>query len=350
MPSSQGYFVWDIDPVIFTIPQFRLPVPLSIWGLIAGAVLLYFAWQKWIPQDEKARAALPFWKPWGIVLGSLLIGQIPFLFLGGPAIETFGPIQPRYYGLMFACAFIFGYLVAARIFLQGGRTHEEIDRLLIYILVATVVGARLGHIIFYDLEYYLRNPHLIPAIWRGGLASHGAAIAIILAMWLYVKKTPRISFYWLADRVVPSVALGGMFIRIGNFFNSEILGKATDLPWAIIFPRGHVENHVENPLLPRHPSMLYESLSALLIFLILMGIYHRYDKRPPEGSLFGTFLVLLFTGRFLIEFTKLPQSDFEAALILNMGQLLSIPLVLFGLWLVVMKVEWRGAAPARTAD
>jgi len=332
MQSEQRFMTWDGDPVLFTLPEFHLPVPISIWGLIAGFALLFWLWNRLIPQSDEARKSVPFWKPWGIILGSLAASQILFLFIGGPVIETLGPIQPRWYGLMFACAFIFGYLLGSKLLREGGRTPEEVDRLLIYVLIATIVGARLGHVIFYDLEFYLRNPQLIPAIWRGGLASHGAAIAIIIAMWLYVKKTPNMTFYWLADRVVPAVAIGGMFIRIGNFFNSEILGKVTDVPWAIIFAR------IDD--LPRHPSMLYESLSTLVILAALMAIYYRYDRKPPEGALFGSFLVLLFSGRFLIEFTKLYHSDFEAALILNMGQWLSIPLVLFGLWLLIRKVKW----------
>jgi phosphatidylglycerol---prolipoprotein diacylglyceryl transferase len=303
------------------------------WGLILAAVLIYFGWKKFIPTDTDKHVDVPFWKPWAIILGSVVIGQLPFLLIGGPAIDYLGPIQPRWYGLMFASAFIFGYMLGSKMLRDGGRTQEEIDLLLIYVLIATVVGARLGHIIFYDLEYYLRNPQLIPAIWRGGLASHGAAIAIIIAMWLYVKRTPRMTFYWLADRVVPGVAVGGMFIRIGNFFNSEILGHATDLPWAVIF--------ANIDMIPRHPSMLYESASTIVVLIFLLVIYYKYDKQPPEGSIFGSFLVLLFTGRFLIEFTKLHHSEFEEALILNMGQWLSIPLVLFGLWLIIRKVQWK---------
>lgn len=333
MQQTEDYFVWDIDPVIFTIPEWNLPFPLYIWGLILGAVLIYLGWQKYIPSETKQRTTVPVWKPWAIILGGLFIGQLPFLLIGGPTLDSIGPIEPRWYGLMFASAFIFGYLLGSKLLRDGGRTIEEVDLLLIYVLIATVVGARLGHVIFYDLDYYLRNPQLIPAIWRGGLASHGAALAIILAMWLYVKKIPRMTFLWLADRVVPAVAIGGMFIRIGNFFNSEILGHATDLPWAVIF--------ANIDMIPRHPSMLYESLSTIVVLAVLLTIYYKYDKNPPEGSLFGSFLVLLFSGRFLIEFTKLHHSDFEEALILNMGQWLSIPLVLIGIWLLVRKVNWK---------
>jgi phosphatidylglycerol---prolipoprotein diacylglyceryl transferase len=333
MSSSNSHFVWDADPVVFRIPEFQLPVPLSILGLLVGIAIIWFGWQKWMSPDDPDRPDTPVWKPLLIITGGLILGQLLLFPFGGPSIESFGPIEPRWYGLMFACAFIFGYLLGARLLKEGGRSTEEIDRLLIYILIATIVGARLGHIIFYDLEFYLRNPQFIPAIWRGGLASHGAAVAIIIAMWLFAKRTPRMTFLWLADRVVPAVAVGGMFIRIGNFFNSEILGTPTDLPWAIIF--ANIDQ------VPRHPSMLYESLSTVLVLGVLMWIYYRYDKKPPEGSLFGSFLILLFSGRFLIEFTKLHHADFEATLLLNMGQWLSIPLVLIGIWLLISKVNWK---------
>lgn len=330
MQPSEGYFFWDTDPVLFTIPELELPVAISVWGLLLAAALFWAFREKIIPGDESPVAA---WKPWGLALITFLAGQLPFLLISGPSIESIGPITPRWYGLMFACAFIFGYLHGAKLLKEGGRTQEEIDRLLIYLLISTVVGARLGHIIFYDLNFYLQNPEYIPAIWRGGLASHGAAIAIILGVWLYVRKTPKMSFLWLADRVAPSIAIGGIFIRVGNFFNSEILGEVTDLPWAVIFAR--------IDLLPRHPSMLYESISCILVLTVLLFIYYRYDKKPPEGALFGTFLAMLFTGRFLIEFTKINQAEFEAALILNMGQLLSIPLILIGVWLILKRVNWK---------
>ena len=147
------------------------------------------------------------------------------------------------------------------------------------------------------------------------------------------------TFFWLADRVVPAVAIGGMFIRIGNFMNSEILGKATDLPWAVIFEVSPHLSEAERAI-PRHPSMLYEAALCILVLGVLMWIYKKYQNRPPEGSLFATFLVMLFTGRFLIEFTKLAHSDIEATWTLNMGQWLSIPLVAYGIWVLVKQVNW----------
>ena len=275
------------------------------------------------------------WKVYGLVLASFLIGQLPFFLIDSPSFSSLGPIEPRWYGLMFASAFFFGYLLEFKFFKDAGRPQEELDRLLIYVLIATIIGARLGHVIFYELEFYLRNIHLVPQVWTGGLASHGAAIGIIIAMYLYAKKTTGATFMWVADRVVPAVAVGGIFIRIGNFFNSEIIGIPTELPWAVVFER--------IDMLPRHPSMLYESLLCVLVLITLLWIYKKYDNKPPEGSLFGTFLVMLFTGRFLIEFTKITMADFMAGSLFDMGQLLSIPFVLLGAWILWKKVKWKKA-------
>lgn len=221
--------------------------------------------------------------------------------------------------------------------LDSGRKVEEMESILTWILVGTVIGARLGHVIFYDPSYYLRNLDQVLAVWNGGLASHGAAVGIIIAMYYLAKKHTGMTFWWLADRVVIPVAVGGAFIRVGNFFNSEIVGKESDAPWAIIFA------NLPGPagMIPRHPTMLYEALLCLLVFAVLWFIYKKYKAAPPEGALFGIFLVMLFTGRFLLEYTKIPQADFAAGWPVNMGQILSIPLILFGFYMIFMKVDWR---------
>lgn len=333
--NDQNYINWDFDPVLFSIPEITFPVPISIWGIVIAAALIYFGWGKIKPPETPGKeAAEPAgWKVAVLIFGSFIAGQLPFLLIDSPSLNSIGPIEPRWYGLMFAFAFLSGYSITAKMFRDAHKSQEELDRLLIYVLIATVVGARLGHVFFYEAEFYLRNIHLIPQVWTGGLASHGAAIGIILAIYLYAKRTAGTTFMWVADRVVPGVAIGGMFIRIGNFFNSEIVGIPTELPWAIVFER--------IDMMPRHPSMLYESILCIIVLAALILIYKKYNANPPQGALFGTFLVLLFTGRFLIEFTKETQADFLMGAAFDMGQLLSIPFVLIGAWLLWKKVKWE---------
>ncbi|MCH2448564.1 MAG: prolipoprotein diacylglyceryl transferase [Gracilimonas sp.] len=254
-----------------------------------------------------------------------------------PVIFELGPIAPRWYGVLFAGAFVSGYLFGVRMWKDAGRKVEEMENILTWILVGTVIGARLGHVIFYDPSYYLRNLDQVLAVWNGGLASHGAAIGIVIAMYYLAKKTPKMNFWWLADRVVIPTAVGGAFIRLGNFTNSEIYGHETDAPWGVIF------SNLPGPagMIPRHPTMLYEALLCIIVFAVLWAIYKKYKSNPPSGSLFGTFLILLFSGRFFLEYTKIPQADFASEWAINMGQILSIPLVLIGLYIVIKVVDWN---------
>lgn len=336
--QQTDHFVWNADPSVFNLGTLDLPFPLAIWGLVAAAVAFFYGLNKLAPKETRDEAVEPpAWKIWALGIGSLVGGQLLFLILPSPVIEQIGPIQPRWYGLLFAGAFVVGFLVERKLFLQAGRKEQEVETLLTYVLIGTVIGARLGHVIFYDLTYYLRYPAEIIAIWHGGLASHGAAIGILAAMYLYAKKKKKMSFLWLADRVVVVVAIGGAFIRTGNFFNSEIVGQPSDLPWAIIFSR--------IDMVPRHPTMLYEALLCLVTFAVLWIIYKRYAHRPPEGALFGTFLVLLFSGRFLLEFTKVNQAGFAADWAINMGQWLSLPLIAYGIWLMWKYVDWNHREP-----
>lgn len=325
-------FVWDGQPILFSIPAIDLPFSVSWFALLGGffgAQWLHSRWQK------KGVSPIPFGF-WGIFVALFVGIQLLDLIIQGPGFSTLGPIEPRWYGLMFALAFISGYGLASRELTYIGLSPQELDRLLMVVLIATVVGARLGHIIFYDLDFYLANPELIPQIWRGGLASHGAAIAIPLAVWFYARSLKKITFLQLADRIAIGVSIAGMFIRTGNFFNSEILGQPTDLPWAIVF--------AQRDLLPRHPTMLYEALWCLVVLAILLFLLHRYAKKPPRGLLLGTFLSVMFTGRFMLEFTKMRQAAFATDWPLSMGQLLSIPAVLIGLWLVYKALTSKSKA------
>lgn len=245
-----------------------------------------------------------------------------------PEIFSLGPISIRWYGLLFASSFLGGYKIMEYIFKKEKISLEILDKLVIYVAIGTVVGARLGHCFFYDFGYYSKHPLEILQIWKGGLASHGAAIGILVALYFFVKKVSTKSFWWVADRVVITVALAGFFIRMGNLMNSEIIGSVTNVPWAFIF--------VSEDNLPRHPSQLYEAICYLIIFLILFGLYLKKGLKIKEGFLFGLYLVMVFTTRFCMEFIKEEQVDFEKGMTLNMGQILSIPLILIGLSILII--------------
>jgi prolipoprotein diacylglyceryl transferase len=249
-----------------------------------------------------------------------------------PEIFSIGALAVRWYGLLFAASFYFGYLLFSKFFKLENIKIEVLDRLTIYMAIGTVVGARLGHCFFYEPQYYLENPLEIIKIWHGGLASHGAAIGILTALYLFARKEKR-SYFWVLDRIVITVALSGLFIRLGNLMNSEIYGVQTSLPWGFIFVR-------EGETVAKHPTQIYEALSYMLIFVLLLKLYYQYKGKPKEGLLFGLFLILTFTMRFLIEFVKNTQVEFEKSMFLNMGQLLSIPFVLAGigiLWYISAK-------------
>lgn len=212
------------------------------------------------------------------------------------------------------------------IFKREKHTEQELNDLVWYMILGTVLGARLGHCLFYNPVYYLKHPIEILEVWRGGLASHGAAIGILTALYLYVKKRKDITFLWIIDRVVITVALSGFFIRMGNLFNSEIIGKPTNANWGFVFVS------VDN--IPRHPAQLYESIAYLLIFIFLLTFYFRTEGKFKPGIVFGLFLILVFGFRFFIEFIKENQTYFEQGMALNMGQLLSIPFVILGTYLL----------------
>lgn len=248
-----------------------------------------------------------------------------------PAIFTIDPISVRWYGLLFAMSFVVGYFIMLRFFRKEGVPEPLLDELSMYMLIATVVGARLGHVFFYEPASYLAHPLDILKIWQGGLASHGAAVGIIVALLIFARKNKR-PFLWVIDRIVIVVALSGFFIRTGNLFNSEIYGNVTSLPWGFIFERN-------GETLPKHPTQLYEGLSYLAIFVFLIWHYFKKDGKPNPGFLFGFFLVTVFGCRFLIEFVKEPQVDFETTMALNMGQLLSIPLIVAGIVFLVRSTK-----------
>jgi len=236
-----------------------------------------------------------------------------------------------WYGLFFASTFVYGMFVFRYIFRREGRPEDEVYDLVLFVLAGTVIGARLGHVLFYNPIFYLTHPWKILAVWEGGLASHGAVVGILVGVWLYSRRATDQSFLWVCDRIGVTVPLSGCLIRIGNFFNSEILGHPTDVPWAVIFARVD--------LLPRHPVQLYEAFCYLLIFLIQFRFYLKQGNSVPTGHMFGRFFILVFGARFVLEFFKEGQAAFETGWTITMGQWLSIPAMLMGLYLV--RRTWR---------
>lgn len=254
-----------------------------------------------------------------------------------PTIITLLGFSIRWYGLCFAFAFLAGFQVVSYIFKKEGRSVEQADQLLLYTMVGTVVGARMGHYFFYEFPLLLADPvrFFIQMITPpfSGLASHGAAIGLFTAFYLYTKKNKGQSYLYVTDRIVIVAALAGFFIRFGNLMNSEIIGKPTDMPWGFKFLRDLEFNPsgLAAFVVPRHPSQLYEALSCLLLFFILLYLWKLKKEKTQEGLLTGIFMIFVFTLRFFYEFLKENQSSFENGLSLNMGQILSIPAVLFGL-------------------
>lgn len=257
-----------------------------------------------------------------------------------PEIFNLGGISVRYYGLLFAIAFILGYQVEEKMFKSEGLPMAWLDKLWLYVAIATIIGARLGHCIFYDWDYYSQHPleMVLPMRFTPefrftgyqGLASHGAAIGIIAGLWYYSRKISKKSIFWILDRAVVPIALAGFFIRMGNLMNSEIVGLPATVPWGFRF----VNSGLPDPQQPRHPAQLYEAVCYLLSFFVLMHLYWRTQVKKRMGFIFGAFLILIFTARFMIEFVKEVQEPWEQGMALNMGQILSIPFIGVGIFML----------------
>jgi len=250
-----------------------------------------------------------------------------------PEIFSIGAIHVRWYGVLFASGFLLGYLMLYKIFLNEKESPENAEKLLIYMMVSVIVGARLGHVIFYDWDYYSENLGEIVMIWKGGLASHGATIAILIALWIYSKRVIKKPMLWILDRATGGVAIGAAFVRLGNLMNHEIVGKVTDVSWAFKFSR------IDN--LPRHPVQLYEFISYVLICVLMNFMYWKTSAKDKPGLMFGTLLITLFGARFFIEIFKRSQGGFEVFLgnVLSTGQWLSIPLILIGVFFIVRALK-----------
>jgi phosphatidylglycerol:prolipoprotein diacylglycerol transferase len=245
---------------------------------------------------------------------------------------SIGPLEVRWYGMLFIGAFITGKTILSRLFKAEGVPQEHAERLLLYALLGTIAGARLAHCIFYDPQYYISNPLAILRIWEGGLASHGGAVGMLFGLWFGTRTThPKLSFLWLVDRASIPAALGAVFVRVANFLNSEIVGFPTSGGWGVVFET------IDQ--LPRHPVQLYEAVAYLFIFFILLTIYRRL-VHIPHGLLFGVFLSLVFlslvfSARIFVEFFKVPQAVYESGQFFCVGQYLSLPFVVLGAGMVL---------------
>ncbi len=243
-----------------------------------------------------------------------------------PNIFAYGGIQLRWYGLLFVGSFFLGLAIFTKIYKREGKDVAVLDNLLLYVMIGTVIGARLGHCLLYEPDYYLSNPLEILKVWKGGLASHGGLAGILISLYIFSKRY-NIDYTWLLARMTIVGSLTAGFVRVGNLFNSEILGIATDLRWAIVFERVD--------LIPRHPVQLYEALAYFTIFFILISTYYRVSASFATRILPGMFLVLIFVARFFLEYFKSQQSAYSLNIPFSTGQLLSIPYILFGiLWIV----------------
>lgn len=344
--------------------------------------------------------------------------------------------RPPWYSLLFAAGFVISQQFMVHFFKKEGQNPELVDKLTIYMVVATIVGARLGHVLFYEPAKYLSNPLDIFKVWEGGLASHGAAIVIPIALWMYAKRTPGQNYLWVLDRIVIVTAMTGALIRFGNLMNSEIGGKDTGSDYGIVYawdteellstlkvpiesidpykPDDRQNELVGNGIVPlnidiainkgsysleelestlrrdikyaltqfnssqdylaepketpldmsvsdkgdhylvtvktfgrtKHPTQIYESISYFVIFLVLFALWNKYKERLPEGLLVGLFFISVFGMRFVWEFFKESQVDFEDTMALNMGQLLSIPLVITGIVLIILALR-NGLKPIK---
>lgn len=262
-----------------------------------------------------------------------------------PEIFSIGPATVRWYGLMWALGILLALVIVQKLYKHEKLPEAWIDKQFLYVVIGTILGARLGHCLFYEwhimqepvqflgitfkyMNPYLTEPWKLLFIWQGGLASHGGAIGILIAMYYYNKKVTHKGFLWGMDRLVIGAAITGFCIRFGNLMNSEIYGSATNLPWGFIFVR-------EGETAPMHPTQIYEMIYCFVTFVVCWWLYWKKQAYKRTGFIFGVFLLGIFGTRFLLEFIKLNQEAFESGMLLNMGQVLSIPFIIWGIWLIM---------------
>ena len=249
-----------------------------------------------------------------------------FIWNANPNIFEFGSLQLRWYGVLFVGSFFLALLILGKIYKREGKDPTELDAMLIYAMIGTVLGARLVHCLFYEPDFYLSHPIEILKVWKGGLASHGGLAGVLIAFYIFSKRynTP---YMWVLSRTAITGTIVAASVRIGNFFNSEILGLPSDKPWAIIFAKVD--------MIPRHPVQIYEAISYLMMFVLLIAIYRKVTPAFATKIIPGVFLVTMFATRFMLEYTKTRQAAYTTDLPFTTGQLLSVPYIIVGIvWIV----------------
>jgi len=277
-----------------------------------------------------------------------------FTWEPNPEIFRIGAFAVRYYGLLFVGVFIGGFYLLRWQFMRVGWKEQDVSDFVIPGMLAVIIGSRLGHVVFYEPGYYFSHPVEIIKFWKGGLASHGATLGLVVAGWWFARKK-HMSFAEFGDRFSFSAAVGAALVRLGNFFNSEIVGRATDQTWGVRFPLCHEDRMLPLDQIPlRHPSQLYEFLMGGAILGILLLVDKKLGEKRPRGLLVALFLVLYFMARFIVEFFKEFQGDLKEVGGLTMGQLLSIPLFLAGvawmIWAVRRKLPAASVIPRYTEE
>lgn len=259
-----------------------------------------------------------------------------------PMLFKIGNWEVRWYGLMWGLGFILAYEIVGYLFKKEKYPEGWLDKLFIYCIVSTVIGSRLGHCLFYEWDYYTSNPIEILKVWKGGLASHGGTLGMIIGMIIYSRKVTKKSVWWLFDRMIPGVAAVCFCIRFGNLMNSEIFGFPTTMPWGFEFVRSR-EWHQLYEGLPCHPTQIYEMLYCLVAGVVGWVMYYKFHLQKYVGLITGVALLIFFGTRFALEFMKNPQVAEEVNMTFNIGQWLSVPLILLGIYLIVHSRKAREA-------
>lgn len=329
---------WNVDPIAFSIPAISSTWFFAGLWLVVMGVIAWTVYSSYIENKESFKKENFMWAALVAVAASLAI-----LLIKKP--DEVGPIEVRWYGILWAIGLYLAYLVVDGLYKHDKCPEGWGDKMFLYMAIGVIVGARVGHCWFYEwhlsndpitflgMTFHYRNPYIenpshLLRIWEGGLASHGGAIGLILAAILLDRKHFRMGIPWFFDRLVIGVAITATLIRLGNLMNSEIYGGPTDLPWGFIFVR-------DGKTVPCHPTQIYEMLYCIVAGVVSSVMYFKTKAARRPGLIFGVWLEIVFFTRFVLEFIKNDQEAFEADHLLNMGQILSIPFVIWGIWLII---------------